>query len=59
MKRFLVFGRAFDEIGGGWLDLLEQCDTMEEVQSCLNDWHGNGKWYHVVDSSTGKIFMQG
>jgi hypothetical protein len=63
MKRFLVFGGMWfqhNEYCGGWKDLVEQCDTMAQVQDCLNDWWDReNKWYHVVDSSTGKIFMSG
>lgn len=58
MKRFFVFGGDIYYPCGGWRDLIGQYDTMEEVQEFLNDWYGEYKWYHVVDSTTGEKFME-
>jgi hypothetical protein len=65
MKRFLIFGGYRKDLlsqcgvtNGGWIDLLGQYDNMAQVHLRLYDWKGSGKWYHVVDSTTGKIFME-
>lgn len=51
MKRYLVFGGDCYYPRGGWSDLLQNCDTIEEVRECLDDWIGEGKWCHVVDTT--------
>lgn len=58
MKHFLVFGGYYGDWDSGWHTMLMQCDNMTEVKEFLDDWYGDFKWYHVVDSSTGKIFME-
>jgi hypothetical protein len=53
MKKFLLFGGYNYYPLGGWSDFLSSSDTIEEVQKKLNNFSGD--WWHIVDTSTGKI----
>jgi hypothetical protein len=53
MKRYMVFGGDYYYPRGGMNDLLESCDSVEEVRSCLADWlDREHKWFHVIDRQT-------
>lgn len=53
MKRYLIF--AYDSYypGGGWNDYVGSEDTLVAVGKALA--RNTQDWWHVVDSTTGKI----
>lgn len=56
MRHFLVFCAPHYYPIGGWDDLVEQCDTMEEVEECLKErFDPEHMWYQVVNTYTGKL----
>lgn len=54
MKQFLLFAGPRYYPGGGWQDFVDSFDTLEEAVVVgtpdEDDW---GKWFHVIDATTG------
>lgn len=55
MNQFVLFAGDNYYPGGGWQDFVDSYDTVEEAVAAgkpdEDDW---GKWYHVIDITTGE-----
>ncbi len=61
MKRYALFCCEQYYPSGGWKDLQDSFDDVEEAASKGGEWEpgvGFGAW-HVVDLTTGKIVREG
>lgn len=73
MERYLVFAGEDFYPAGGWHDCLGGFDSVEIARSAIrgeaggpspcirpgyHKWYGDGRWYHIVDTETGKIVQK-
>jgi hypothetical protein len=57
MKRFLLFVGDYYYPSGGWYDLQDSFDTVEIAKGFTKT--GDWTWFHIVDSQTGIIVLEG
>lgn len=51
MKRYLLFAGTQYYPCGGWRDLIESSDDLQELKVRVDGWD----WWHIVDTTTGRV----